>query len=118
MSFKEEFIQDWKWYVGFAALAAFFAYALYNQKTREWHIDAVMNGPIRASKKSRIYHVPTCPNYDSIHADNLRLFPTIEEANSAGFRPAQNCGSDFYIREVNETQEPDPPDLTIDQQYR
>lgn len=103
MSIKEELIAEWKFFVGYAAVVGFLAFGLFNQKTREWHIDAVMNGPIRANTKSRIYHVPTCPNYESIHADNLRLFQTIEEANSSGYRQAQNCGNDFRIREVNES---------------
>lgn len=115
---KEEVFWGWVWFVAIVAAFCIFVYGLYVEKVRQWHIDAVMSGPIRANTKSRIYHVPTCPNYSSVHADNLRLFPTIEEANSAGFRPAQNCGNDFFIRKVNETEEPESLDLTIDQQYR
>ena len=103
MATKEEVFWEWVWIVAIVAASGIFVYSLYVEKARQWHVDAVMNGPIRANTKSRIYHVPTCPNYESIHADNLRLFQTIEEANSSGYRQAQNCGNDFRIREVNES---------------
>ena len=118
MMIKEELMTDWKWIVGSLAVFGFLAYGLYTEKARQWHVEAVMNGSIRGNNGSRIYQVPTCPQYESIYADNIRLFRTIEEARSAGYRPAQNCGDDFQIREINETEEPDLLEHPGDPQYR
>ena len=120
MSESEKFTKrEWLWIIVAVAVLGGMLYGGYAEKSRQWHIDAIMNGPIRGNTKSRIYQVPTCPNYDSINADNLRLFQTIEEADSAGYRPAQNCGDDdFFLRNFNETEEPDGPDHPGDQQYR
>lgn len=120
MSESEKFTKrEWIWIIGVIVFLGVMLYGLSVEKSRQWHIDAVMDGPIRGNKKSRIYQLPTCPDYNSIHADNLRLFQTIEEADSADYRPAQNCGDDdFNIRRINETEEPDLPDHPGDPQYR
>jgi hypothetical protein len=119
MTFKEDLITDWKWIAGTVLVLGVMVFWMYGEKSRQWHVEAVMNGPLRANKGSRIYHVPTCPNYESIHADNLRLFQTIEEAKSAGYRPAQNCDrDDLLIREHIETEGYSDPENPGDQQYR
>ena len=46
---------------------------------------------IRGNKRSRIYHLPTCPGYDQISADNRVLFRTEAEARRARYRKAANC---------------------------
>jgi hypothetical protein len=112
---------DWNqvlWIGGAAIVICFSGYALYLKTARNWHIESVMQGPLRGNKATRIYHVPTCPQYNSIGADDLRLFETIEQARSAGYRQAKNCGDDFHIREINETEDPETPEHPSDPQYR
>ncbi len=46
---------------------------------------------IKGNKRSRIYHLPGCPNYEDIAERNIRWFRTHEEAKAAGFRMARNC---------------------------
>jgi hypothetical protein len=46
---------------------------------------------IKGNRKSRIYHLPGCPNYDDISPRNIIWFTTHEEAKGAGFRMARNC---------------------------
>jgi len=46
---------------------------------------------IRGNKKSRIYHLPNCPNYNDIAEQNIVDFKTHEEAKAAGYRMARNC---------------------------
>lgn len=46
---------------------------------------------IRGNKRSMIYHIFGCPNYDDISSQNRAIFKTEEEANKAGYRKAKNC---------------------------
>ena len=46
---------------------------------------------IKGNRKSMIYHLPTCKNYDDISPDNIEWFKTPEEAEKAGYRMAKNC---------------------------
>lgn len=46
---------------------------------------------IKGNKNSRIYHLPSCPNYNDISERNIIWFKTHEEAKAKGFRMAQNC---------------------------
>lgn len=46
---------------------------------------------IKGNKRSRIYHLPNCPNYNDIAENNIVWFRTHEEAKKAGFRMAKNC---------------------------
>lgn len=46
-------------------------------------------GPFHGNTRSRVYHAPHCRNY---HCQNCRaVFATQDEAQQAGFRPAQDC---------------------------
>lgn len=47
---------------------------------------------IKGNRKSRIYHLPGCPNYNDIAERNIVWFKTTEEAEKAGYRIARNCG--------------------------
>ncbi len=46
---------------------------------------------IKGNKKSRIYHLPGCPNYDDISERNIIWFKTHEDAKAHRFRMSQNC---------------------------
>lgn len=48
-------------------------------------------GVVRGNRKSRIYHLPTCPHYDRLHQANVVDFATETEALEAGYRKAKNC---------------------------
>jgi hypothetical protein len=105
------------WIAGVIVVLTVMIYSVYVEKSRQWHIEAIMKGPIRASKESRIYHVPTCPNYNSIHVDNLRLFQTIEEAESAAYRPAINCSDALATRKINENETDDTAPVAGERPY-
>ena len=47
---------------------------------------------IKGNKNSMIYHLPSCASYDKISDRNVVWFRTKEEAESAGYRMARNCG--------------------------
>lgn len=44
-----------------------------------------------ASKKGRYYHLPDCPGAKAIKEGNKIGFNTTDEAERAGYKPAQNC---------------------------
>ena len=46
---------------------------------------------IKGNRKSKIYHLPGCPNYDQIAPRNVVWFKTHQEAQNAGYRMARNC---------------------------
>lgn len=46
---------------------------------------------IKGNKKSRIYHLPYCKNYNDISDKNVIWFSTVDEAKAMGFRMAKNC---------------------------
>jgi micrococcal nuclease len=48
-------------------------------------------GEVRGNRKSRIYHLPTCPHYHRMHAVNIAGFATEADAREAGYRKAKNC---------------------------
>ncbi|MBI3301861.1 MAG: thermonuclease family protein [Deltaproteobacteria bacterium] len=48
-------------------------------------------GEIRGNKRSRIYHLPNCPNYHDISPANGVAFKSEDEARHAGYRKARNC---------------------------
>ena len=54
------------WIVGGIAAVGLMSHAFYVQKTHQWHVEAVMDGAIHGDKEGRIYHVPTCPEYQSV----------------------------------------------------
>jgi hypothetical protein len=43
------------------------------------------------SKNSDIYHLPECSGAKRIKEENKKCFESKEEAEKAGYRPAQNC---------------------------
>lgn len=50
-----------------------------------------LSGPILGNKNSRIYHLPSCPDYEKISEKNRVSFKTETEALQAGYRKARNC---------------------------
>lgn len=48
-------------------------------------------GAIIGNRRSRIYHLPNCPNYKAVSPQNRVIFKNQEEAARAGFRMARNC---------------------------
>jgi endonuclease YncB( thermonuclease family) len=46
---------------------------------------------IIGNRRSRIYHLPNCPNYQDVSERNRVLFSSKEEAERAGYRMAKNC---------------------------
>lgn len=48
-------------------------------------------GPVRANRRSGIYHWPGCPNYDDIAEQNRIEYPNAVAAEKAGYRAARNC---------------------------
>lgn len=50
-----------------------------------------LSGPIFGNRNSRIYHLPTCPDYEKISEKNRVPFKTETEAQQAGYRKARNC---------------------------
>ena len=52
---------------------------------------AVNDGKIHGNKKSMAYHLPSCPSYGKIKAENTVSFNTEDEATKAGYHKAKNC---------------------------
>jgi micrococcal nuclease len=48
-------------------------------------------GAIVANRRSKVYHRPDCPGYETVSAGNRELFATAEAADAAGYRLAGNC---------------------------
>jgi|GEM_PF-3770268 len=48
-------------------------------------------GEIHANKKSKVYHLSTCPGYAKVSGKNLMTFATEDEAMKAGYHKAKNC---------------------------
>lgn len=82
----------------------------FKDRERNTRIKAVLNGEIRGNKASMVFHVPTCPEYDSISERNLRTFETVGDAEAANYRPSRNCLEAVSIREINETEVYEGPD--------
>lgn len=60
--------------------------------------DLVMNGDIRGNTRTHTFHVPGCPQYNSMNAENIRTFPTIGDAEDAQYDPSRNCLEDINLR--------------------
>jgi hypothetical protein len=52
---------------------------------------AVSDGKIHGNKKSMAYHLPSCPSYGKIKAENTVSFNIEDEATKAGYHKAKNC---------------------------
>src|SRR5207248_1806343 len=48
-------------------------------------------GEIRGNKRSKVYHLPGCPDYGKLKPANVVPFQSEEEAIKAGYRKAGNC---------------------------
>lgn len=75
-----------------------FIYYLWGQKARSVRADLVMNGDIRGNTRTHTFHVPGCPQYNSMNAENIRTFPTIGDAEDAQYDPSRNCLEDINLR--------------------
>jgi S1/P1 Nuclease len=49
------------------------------------------SGVIRGNQRSRIYHLPSCRDYEKVSEKNRVLFQTEAEARQAGYRKSGNC---------------------------
>lgn len=49
------------------------------------------SGAIHGNKKSKVYHLSTCPGYTKVSEKNLMSFATEDEATKAGYHKAKNC---------------------------
>jgi Metal binding domain of Ada len=49
------------------------------------------NGAVHGNKKSKIYHLSSCPGYAGMNPASLVVFATEAEAEQAGYRKAKNC---------------------------
>ena len=96
-------IKEGVWILTALAAIGFVGYYLYHDRARVAGIRAVMTGRVRANTETFIYHVPTCPQYESVAAINVREFTTADDAEQAGFRPAMNCDEAISIRKINES---------------
>jgi endonuclease YncB( thermonuclease family) len=52
-----------------------------------------MQGRVIGNRRSRIYHVPGCRDYEAVAELNRVYFETEDAARAAGFRKAKNCSS-------------------------
>jgi nuclease-like protein len=49
------------------------------------------SGPVLGNARSHIFEWPGCPYYSDISPDNRVPFPSPQQAEAAGYRPAHNC---------------------------
>jgi phosphatidylserine/phosphatidylglycerophosphate/cardiolipin synthase-like enzyme len=49
------------------------------------------HGEVHGNKKSKIYHLSTCPGYAGLHPASVVPFATEADAQQAGYRKAKNC---------------------------
>ena len=54
-------------------------------------VGKVDDGMIHGNKKSRTYHLATCPSYGKLSEKNIVSFATEDEATKAGYSKAKNC---------------------------
>lgn len=53
--------------------------------------DAASSEPVVGNRRSRIYHLPRCPNYGDVSPRNRVPFASAQAARAAGYRQARNC---------------------------
>jgi len=46
---------------------------------------------VRGNMRSKVYHLPGCPGFDTMSAANIITFASEAEAQQAGYRKAKNC---------------------------
>ena len=49
------------------------------------------SGEVHGNKNSKIYHLPGCPGYATLHPASVVPFAREEDAQKAGYRKAKNC---------------------------
>jgi micrococcal nuclease len=54
-------------------------------------VSTTVGDVIRGNKRSKIYHLPGCPDYSHISVSNIVEFRTEQDALQAGYRRAKNC---------------------------
>lgn len=52
-------------------------------------IDALAS--VKANRNSKVYHLPTCPSYNAMAAQNAVFFESEAQALAQGYRKAKNC---------------------------
>lgn len=93
---QDHMIQDKTnhWKVGTIVLAVSLVFGgigyYYYQKNEKFKAE-IINGKVRGNRKSRIIHLPHCPNYNDILEKNRIEFSTLAEAESRKFRMSGNC---------------------------
>jgi hypothetical protein len=75
---------------------------VYHEKRKQWNIEAVMNGEVRGNVRTRVLHVPTCPQYSSIKTPNIESFISVAEAERSGYLPSGNCLAAVDLRRAYE----------------
>ncbi|MDX3775259.1 endonuclease [Chromatiaceae bacterium AAb-1] len=50
-----------------------------------------LSAPVRGNKRSKVYHLSTCPAYQSLKPENIEEFSSEQQAIQAGYRRAGNC---------------------------
>lgn len=58
---------------------------------KQTNAPAAVTSAIIGNKNSKVYHLSSCPGYNSVSEKNRVLFKTEEEAAKAGYRKAGNC---------------------------
>jgi phosphatidylserine/phosphatidylglycerophosphate/cardiolipin synthase-like enzyme len=61
------------------------------QGTRASDVAKNNDGPVRGNRSSQVYHLPGCPGYARLSAENAVRFKSEADAVAAGFRKAKNC---------------------------
>jgi Metal binding domain of Ada len=56
-----------------------------------WQDAQMVVTPVHGNRRSGIYHLPDCPNYNSMAAENEVDFRSPAAAKKAGYRMALNC---------------------------
>jgi hypothetical protein len=52
---------------------------------------AAASGEVHGNRRSKVYHLPSCPGYENMSPANLVPFATEAEARETGYRKAGNC---------------------------
>jgi micrococcal nuclease len=52
---------------------------------------STQEGAVKGNRRSRIYHLPECPNYNDISPATVVPFSSEQKAVAAGYRKAKNC---------------------------
>jgi phosphatidylserine/phosphatidylglycerophosphate/cardiolipin synthase-like enzyme len=64
---------------------------LHSQGTRASNITKETDNSIHGNRRSKVYHLPTCPGYNKLASQNIVSFSSEADARRAGYRKAENC---------------------------